>query len=192
VIYVFSNDSIYKKSGDGVWVRGAALPSDLFPIFMTVDPHDPATVWTGGQEHLLRSENGGQSWNSARTGIGPDEFLSGIAIDPHDADHLFVWGDQTYESSDGGATWHAAAGVERGMALAFDPTTAGVSYQHGYGPVKVTRDGGQTWSSLGGGEGFVDSMELAVSADGLTLYAGGVDSAVWVWDSRNRKRRAVR
>jgi hypothetical protein len=83
---------------------------------IAIAPSDPATVYLGGRP-ALRSTDGGRTWQTApvRTAGEAEQpaDLTGLAVDPADARHL--WASLTtgvYESRDGGATWqpHGLAG----------------------------------------------------------------------------------
>jgi len=91
---------------------------------ITVDPHNPSTVWVGTGENVggrhvgygdgvYKSLDGGTTWT--HMGLAESEHLTKIVVHPKDPNTVFVasegplWspgGDRgLYKSTDGGATW---------------------------------------------------------------------------------------
>ncbi len=125
---------------------------------------------------ILRSANGGRTWQLLGEKVFYGHYLSSILLDPTDPQRLFAAGDFGVErSGDGGRTWHLVLG---------DPTTdlswlpgnprrllAGVE---GVG-VEVSSDLGRTWRVLAGGlphkESRIGRVALAVApSDPSTMY----------------------
>ena len=96
---------------------------------VTIDPHDPSTIWVGtgenvGGRHLsfgdgiYRSQDGGKSWTNM--GLKNSEHISKIIVHPTDSNIIMVaaqgplWssgGDRGfYKSMDGGKTWNRKLG----------------------------------------------------------------------------------
>ncbi|MBD3219735.1 glycosyl hydrolase [bacterium] len=99
---------------------------------LTIDPHDPATVWVGTGENVggrhvgygdgvYRSRDGGRTWENL--GLAESEHIGRILVHPDDPRTVYVAAQ--------GPLW--TAGGERGLYM--------------------TTDGGATWQkTLGGGE----------------------------------------
>ena len=110
---------------------------------VTIDPHDPDTIWVGTGENnaqrsvawgdgLYRSRDRGASWT--RVGLERSEHIAKIVVDPRDPDVVWVaaqgplWsagGDRgLYTSTDGGDTWSVSLGVDEHTGvtdLSLDP-----------------------------------------------------------------------
>ena len=120
-------------SSGGVWTTGNA-GTTWTPVFdgegsfsigtVTIDPHDPLTVWVGSGENnsqrsvaygdgVYKSIDGGRSWKNV--GLKDSQHIGRILVDPRDSDIVWVaaqgplWssgGDRgLYKTTDGGATW---------------------------------------------------------------------------------------
>ena len=124
----YDNGLTWHPSNEGIEaVSGPA--GDGVPVFsLTVDPHDPDTVWAGtdlsGQ--IYKSVDGGKSWEKKVNGIiynNPEELLSfrGFTVDPSSSSIVYamaekqiaiemnVWGPavggEIYKTIDGGENW---------------------------------------------------------------------------------------
>src|ERR1700692_1722603 len=151
---------LYKSSDGGVtWnpVRGGGFPSEgLGKIGVAIAPSDPNRVYAivdakaGG---LYRSDDGGTPWRLADGDVRLWErgwYFCHVAVDPKNADVVYVSDTSFYRSTDGGEHFTALKGSPSGddfhqpwvdptdgsrLALARDQGTA------------VRLDGGATWSS---------------------------------------------
>ncbi len=91
---------------------------------VTIDPHDPLTVWVGSGENnsqrsvsygdgVYRSEDGGATWENM--GLKSSEHIAKVVVDPRDGKTVYVaaqgplWssgGDRgLYKTTDGGKSW---------------------------------------------------------------------------------------
>lgn len=113
-------------------------------------PEDPDEVWAGTQTGLLRSGDGGQSWDPALQGAP----VTAVRLDPGDPDRVLAYSlaDGLMESTDGGEEW-----TELGWTLEDDavghltihPDNPDLVYAgtHGEG-VYRSEDGGESWEAL--------------------------------------------
>ncbi|MBI4916919.1 MAG: hypothetical protein HY825_13810 [Acidobacteria bacterium] len=112
---------------------------------------EPGVVWAGTADGLVRSEDGGVSWAAAG--------LAGFAIGPvavHPDDGRQVWaassGPAVWHSDDGGATF-ARTDLEPAVGsvqdLALDVSDPGTAYLVGDSRMRITHDGGVTWTNVG-------------------------------------------
>ena len=125
---------------------------------ITVDAAVPTTVYVvvGGQpsgSQLLKSVDGGISWNDLGFGSTAVQNLTSIAIDPLHSNILIALGSSAngsvgglYKSTDSGSTWNdisAGLGTRQLRGIAVDPVTSGnifiASDDHG---VLATTTGG--------------------------------------------------
>jgi hypothetical protein len=83
----------------GIFSRGAKA---LF-----TDPNKFSTLYLMTQNAVLRSKNGGVSWERLNLLIPQESFpLNSLAIHPRDSNVIFIGaGSQLYQTRDGGETW---------------------------------------------------------------------------------------
>jgi photosystem II stability/assembly factor-like uncharacterized protein len=69
---------------------------------------DTPTIYAGMQSGLVRSADGGKTWQEVISNLTP-LGIPGILVDPEDPNHLFIRlaFERVYESQDGGETWEA-------------------------------------------------------------------------------------
>jgi photosystem II stability/assembly factor-like uncharacterized protein len=98
---------------------------------ITLDPHDPNTVWVGSGENnsqrsvaygdgVYKSTDGGKSW--ANVGLKKSEHIARILVHPKNSDVVYVaaqgplWGPGgdrgLYKTTDGGKTWDRVLNID--------------------------------------------------------------------------------
>ena len=119
-----------------------SLPSRIF-----------ATVQTGQEGWLYRSDDAGESWRKitidTRPAERPDDFAE-VKVDPQNPDVVYAASVVTWRSADGGKTWLALRGAPGGddyQRLWIDPADPKVILLAGDQGAAVTVNGGESWSS---------------------------------------------
>ena len=99
-------------------------------------------------DQMYRSDDGGKTWKLAgdNVGGGPAYYYQQIAIDPTDADHVYVMGMRMFETKDGGKNWGSPfnfGGDNHCMWIdAQNPAHIMLGYDHGMG---ISYDAGKNW-----------------------------------------------
>jgi photosystem II stability/assembly factor-like uncharacterized protein len=139
---------------------------------LAVDPLDPRTAYAAAESTLLKTRDGGATWD-------PLGFPSTAVIAIARSDRRTVYisdGENVHRSSDGGETWAAGASPLPIFILALldDPVDPLTLYAAGDGGVALSRDGGDSWRLLGSGR--FDALTVydlvADPFDARTLWAG--------------------
>ena len=161
--------TIYKSTDAGAtWQATTAVHGDVTPTAIAVDPRDPATVYAAISANVLKTTNGGETWQPIAAGLpishtrGTCHCLSrggvtALAVDPRRAGTVYAALTQggIYKTTNGGQTWIHATGTPLDMtsALAVDPSRPAMIYAAGEsamgaGP-KILRstNGGRTWAT---------------------------------------------
>ena len=155
--YLYSASGRVFNSTDGgtSWAMSAWLTDYESAQTLVIGPHidlqAPVTLFTGTTLGVLKSTDGGVSWNAAGlSGVG----VLSLVIDPLTPTTLYAGTSSggVFKSSDGGASWRLTGLTGAGdvLTLAIDPLTpttlyAGTSTS---GVYKSTNSGGN-WSPTG-------------------------------------------
>jgi photosystem II stability/assembly factor-like uncharacterized protein/long-subunit fatty acid transport protein len=151
----------------GSWQQSNDL-GGTFPFDIEIDPDNTDTVFMTAGQQVMRSTDGGLTFDPVMTGTnldGDNYRMNTVVIDPSDSRHLIAGGGNFYtprvygdmwESRDGGAadSWQRTglSGVVINAAL-IDPRDPNVMYAGcGYSanwkpPLYKSVDGGVTWTA---------------------------------------------
>src|SRR5438067_10612426 len=178
--------TLYRSSdGGNTWSDVSALDgTSVFDIEFAPD----GTAYLGTQASIWKSTDGGLSWAVLNLGIGINDQVFDVALDPSDSSSLWagigdafgLQAENVIRSTDGGATWadrtppHAAPLSGRGIAV--DPgdsntVIAVFGGDFGGGEVWVSTDGGDSWADRSAG--LPGNPLNAVVYDGTRLLVGG-------------------
>jgi photosystem II stability/assembly factor-like uncharacterized protein len=204
-VFAVLDSGVWRSLDRGrTWSRTHGIRAPLHPqSLLAVAPSDPSRLYGDafrGQE-VLRSDDGGAGWQYLGPGGGSLIFdVLALAIDPGDADTLFIGGDSyvgyghqqqgfIYRSHDGGQTWDYvdAPFYAYPTALAIDPRQTSTLYELAdYAGLFKSVDTGQTWKLVGLGlpepnsASFITLPALAIDpAHTATLYAGTLGEGVF-------------
>ncbi len=174
-------------------VTGKGGKGDDVLSTITVAPSSPKTIYTGSQGGVISvTADGGATWTKISRAPLPKRWVSGIAVDPVNADtvyaafsgfdkstpatpgHLFV-------STDRGATWAKLdTGVDAPIdALAAHPVAQGLLYAGTDLGAMVSTDGGKTFAVLGDSLPNVAVYSLAFQRGSTSLFAGTFGRSAW-------------
>jgi photosystem II stability/assembly factor-like uncharacterized protein len=169
-------------------------------------PHDAHLIVVGIElGGLMRSTDGGESWQDHRPGAQPD--VHSLAWHPRERGRAYeAGGGGAAFSEDAGETWHSAdEGRDRHYtwSVAVDPDDPDLWYvsastgpfaAHGGGDPQARifrRRGGEPWRALGGGlPEPLPAMPYALIADDGLLFAGLADGQIWESSDRGDSWRA--
>jgi photosystem II stability/assembly factor-like uncharacterized protein len=185
-VYVLvKGDGIYKSSngGDGPWARmkvdGSAITA------FVIDPSNPATFYAPTWNGVLKSSDGGNTWQVKTNGLGiPNRPVDVIIVDPTRPNLVYGGIGQTLiVSSDGGENWSTPAdsygnglGVSRFYQIVIDPFNPDILYVGGAaGEIYKSVDAGRNFTRLGFnvGEG---AFSLAAHPGQKDVYLAGINA----------------
>lgn len=114
---------------------------------------------------------------------GPTTGVQAVAVDPANASLVYVGGSGgLWKSTDGGGTWQQVSGTPLGQMLAVDPFAANVLYatapvasppstgsggDHITNPLRVSHDGGVTWTTIYQSTGAASAGQPSITAVAL-------------------------
>jgi hypothetical protein len=140
---------------------------------IAIDPGNTQRLIASTSNGLMRSADGGQTWQTLLTGY----FPAWVAFDPHVPDHALAvtFSGQVMKSSDGGASWPSPQWTQLRTNyiehLAFDPTEPNrVFIGTSDGPMH-SANGGLTFDVRTAGIHAGRAQNFSAAADGV-VYAG--------------------
>jgi photosystem II stability/assembly factor-like uncharacterized protein len=176
---------LFKSTDAAASWTGVSGIADL--SFLAIDPNNSLTIYAATQHGVVKSVDGGASWNAANGNLTDSCFL--LAIDP--VTPGTVYGLTTggiFKTADGGQTWMqiyaspnwVGSWASTAGSLIIDPTTPSTIYASAIdaGIIK-SMDGGQTWVTIKTGLPYTctvfsaSAIPLAVDPQvPSNLYAG--------------------
>ncbi len=159
ILYAGTSGGVYRSvDGADSWtkINHGLVPEDATMASMAlgvntllIDPANPDIVYAGSTQGLFKTLNGGESWTTMATALGP-LYVSSLTL-AHGNSHLLHMGTSRgmFESQDSGHTWIARNEGLNNMnirAIAMHPTNARVLY--------VGTNGGGLFQSHDGGHSY--------------------------------------
>ena len=110
---VASNNTFKSTDGGGSW---NVISGIVRVRLLVIDPTNSSTIYAGTFPNyadtfrvpfysILKSTDGGESWNAINTGLPPDTFILALAIDPMMPSTVYAAGNGIFRSTDGGGSW---------------------------------------------------------------------------------------
>jgi photosystem II stability/assembly factor-like uncharacterized protein len=182
---------------------------DTGAVSVTIDPHDPQTVyaslwasrngpWNLVQVYelydrggLFKSTDGGSTWTKLMHGLPPLSGRIGISVSPTDSQRLYATVEKTagcgiYRSDDAGATWLQVDDEERVCGrtedfagITADPRDRDVVYAADTTTYRSS-DGGKTWTGIKGAPGGDDYHTVWIDPGDPNTIALGVDQGATI------------
>ncbi|MBI4546103.1 MAG: hypothetical protein HY703_12965, partial [Gemmatimonadetes bacterium] len=179
-----SAGGVYRSEDGGAsWVpanrgvRAEFLPQ-LYPETgqcvhkLVLHPARPDRLYQQNHCGVYRSDDRGETWLEITTGL-PSDFGYALAVDPHDADTLFVIPEESshmrttvggrlrvYRSQDAGGSWqaltrglpqsHAYVSILREAMASDELEPCGLYFGTSSGHLLASRDGGDCWELIAG------------------------------------------
>jgi len=183
---------VFKSIDGGTTWKPAndALSQDAHVKGIAVDPKNPNRVFIATTNHgLLLSNDGGDNWQEVKGGLPGSSAIS-IAINPDNPDFIAagIESRAVYISTDGGSKWRQSASgmpAEASLnAIVFDPANPDEVMYAGdfFSGVYQSTNGGKKWELINHGLLNRAIQRLAISGDGLHLYAGTEGGGVFRLD----------
>ena len=162
---------------------------------VVIDPTNNRTLYAAlSGSGVIKSTDGGNSWNTVNNGLHLLAYLYHVTIDPRNSQTIYAASDLgVYKSSNGGASWvEVTKGLKKSATswlsaetVAIDPNNsqtiyAGMYYDGvtGDAPAAILKsnDGGASWIPTG----LLNHCEIRTiaidPANSLTVYAGATAS----------------
>ncbi len=173
VLYAGTNRGIYRtEDGAASWQElKNGISTDFAVIDIVIDPKDPEVIYALGNENsgFYKSIDGGDQWSELNIVLSEsDGALYSLAIDPKNTEVLYVagFGCGFFQTINGGDTWSRISlgevcndEISRIETITVSPHDANIIYigtspraspldTGGGGSILVSKDQGDTWSTL--------------------------------------------
>ncbi|MCL4847837.1 MAG: glycosyl hydrolase [Acidobacteria bacterium] len=202
-----SGEAVLRGVGEGGFSWRHIGPASFGGRIDDVDvaPGDTSTIFvataSGG---LFKTVNHGVTWKAVFDEAGGSLSIGDVTIAPSDRNIVWVgtgepnnrqsssWGDGVYKSVDGGETWRhmGLAETHHIGRIAIDPRNPDVVYVAALGRLWganeqrglfKTTDGGQTWEKVLYVDPDTGVVDVALGADGRTLFAAAYQRRRRAW-----------
>ena len=92
-----------------------SLPANVGASTVLIDPNNPKRVYAAAETGLYRSDDAGQSWQTADDGL-PQGEIRALALDPRQPMRLYAAAltGVLYLTEDGASSWRPLAGSDAG------------------------------------------------------------------------------
>jgi photosystem II stability/assembly factor-like uncharacterized protein len=106
-LWLGTHTGLYERK-DEKWKRTLeSLNNDIMGL--EIDPSNPERIIISGHGFVMRTVDGGETWNKVEAGLPDQPDAHQLTMDNQNPDHLYVMlssqGDNLYESKDGGESW---------------------------------------------------------------------------------------
>ncbi len=183
VYALVKRDGIYKSGngGQGPWAK---LPVDASGVAdFIIDPTDPTRLYASTWNAVLKSEDGGNTWDANTNGLLGNKTVDLVTVDLTDPDILYAGvGENLVASLDGGQTWSAARhgqglGVSRIHEIVIDPFDHNIVYVAGVaGSLYKSNNGAQSFEQLPDNIGQ-GAFSMAAHPEERNVFLIGINSS---------------
>jgi photosystem II stability/assembly factor-like uncharacterized protein len=166
------------------------LSAEANVVDIAIDPCDPEVVYIAtGTEGVLKSSDTGASWT--RMNVGPVVSTPALSVVVHPSDPNLIYAGLAHSglhrSGDSGVTWQASMDGMPPEAhvtdIVFDPQNTQIMYAADrFSGVYRSTNSGRIWRQINTALRTRAVNRLAISADGLHLYAATEGEGVYRLD----------
>lgn len=180
-------------SGDGgstLIAANDANTQDAAIAQLAIHPQDPLTVFAASSNKgLLKTSDGGKTWQTVAAELFKGKSATAVRFSPADPNLIFAgrFSGGLLRSEDGGNSWKSSASGLNPEAtvvdLVFDPTNPQTIYLADlFSGVYRSTNNGASWQPVNNGLEMRAINALALSGDGLHLYAASEGRGVFRLD----------
>lgn len=172
VLYIATHGDFYQSINGGPPVKVDEQRADYMafnaPATAGIPLYASGHPATGGNTGLIKSTDGGKTWQQVATILEPPVDFHAMAIGKNDPNVIIGYdsaGRGLFRTTDAGITWDKLPDPDYITSLAIDPANSDIIFAGFAGAQKglgISNDGGTSWTML-------DSLK------GLTIYTLAID-----------------
>lgn len=176
ILYIASHGDFYQSVGGGPPVKVDKVRADYMgfsaPYVSGAPLYASGHPATGGNTGLIKSSDGGVTWELVSNVIEPPVDFHAMAVSNHNPEMIVGFDSAArglFKTTDGGETWETLMYPEYVSALAISPDESQLIFAGTGEGIFRSDDGGETWNLLDGYKGMT-VFALAFDEEG-TLFA---------------------
>lgn len=193
ILYIATHGDFYQSIGDAPPVKVDKVRADYMAFNAPPIPGVPLYASghpsTGGNTGLIKSTDGGVTWETVSKVIEPPVDFHAMAISKQNPEILIGFDSGArglFKTMDAGKTWETLEYPEYISALAFSPNDSQLIFAGTGNGIFKSNDGGETWSHLDAYQGLLvhaltvdDNRKLFASVATFGLIASDDYGESW-------------
>jgi hypothetical protein len=176
ILYIATHGDFYQSISGGPPVKVDEERADYMafnaPYSQGVPLYASGHPATGGNTGLIKSTDGGKTWQQVATVLDPPVDFHAMAISKSNSNLIIGFdsaGRGLFKTTDAGKSWERLEFLEYMSALAISPTDSNLIFAGTGKGIFVSNDGASTWTGIGQYDGQL-IFALAFDENGI-IYA---------------------
>ncbi len=175
ILYIATHGDFYQSVNGGPPIKVDEQRADYMAFNAPADSGVPLYASghpsTGGNTGLIKSTNGGKTWESVATVLDPPVDFHAMAVSQSDPSVIIGFdseGRGIFKTMDGGKTWERSENPDVVTALTISPNDSQVIFAGTGKGIFQSNDGAKSWIKL---EQYNGILVFALTFDEKILYA---------------------
>ena len=175
ILYIATHGDFYQSVNGGPPIKVDEQRADYMAFNAPADSGVPLYASghpsTGGNTGLIKSTNGGKTWESVATVLDPPVDFHAMAVSQSDPSVIIGFdseGRGIFKTMDGGKTWERSENPDVVTALTISPNDSQVIFAGTGKGIFQSNDGAKSWIQL---EQYNGILVFALTFDEKILYA---------------------
>ena len=175
-VFVISDDTLWRSTDFGQTWSSKDDSAGIYPFYcnkIVFSKNTNGVIYTAGGEYgyIRKSTNSGTNWLTIRYSLAYDYSSSSIAVDPSNANVVYVGrSDTLFKTTNGGSSWqHIPFPGTTISSVTFDKSNSNIVYVANNLGISKTTNAGTSWSNIYSSILNENITSLETLADGRVL-----------------------